>query len=203
MSLIYLPQLRRATHDQHQQLERLPALKQLLHPSLSRQEYSDFLQCYFQLHLQLERQMHPFFYHLTPEEFNWDRFQASPRLAKDIICLCQTLPRPEKEEQSAFITNFPQALGCCYVLLGSGFGAKLIAPQLKQHLGEGVPLSYYQESQPYLKSLWHQLEALLSIYSSGQDELQQTIEAARKTFQLFYLKLSQLSLQPQLEAQLP
>ncbi|WP_404418532.1 biliverdin-producing heme oxygenase [Marinospirillum sp.] len=200
MSLIHLPQLRRATHDLHEKLETLPALKRLLHPSLSLQEYRDFLQCFFQLHLQLEKQIYPYFCHLTPDEFHWEHFMASPRLAKDLIHLCQPLPQPDETKIPTLTTSLPEALGCCYVLLGSGFGARQIAPLLRKHLGELVPLSFYEEGQPYLKRLWHQLEKLLSIYSSAQSEQQQTQTAAQNTFQLFHHRLSQLSQSSQYEA---
>ncbi|SFB84451.1 Heme oxygenase [Marinospirillum celere] len=192
MSLIYIPKLRKATHWYHQQLESLPPLQRVTHPELTLGHYRDLLKCFFHIYLHLEEQIYPYFCQLTRNEFNWNGFMASPRLAKDLVHLCQPLPgRHLCHEHPINISNLPQALGCCYVLLGSGFGAKKIGPLVKQNLGELTPIHFYEEGQPYLKSLWHQLEDLISIYSAEVNDMQETIEAAIATFQFFNQQIQQ------------
>lgn len=199
MSLTYIPRLRNATHWHHQQLESLPNLKRLMQPDLTLSHYRDLLNCFFNIYLHLEEQIYPYFCQLTPAEFDWHAFMASPRLAKDLMHLCQPLPERRKlAGQAPLISSLPQALGCSYVLLGANFGAKQLGPQVKQQLGELTPVNFYEEGQPHLKGLWHQLEDLICIYSSGVAEMQETVETAIETFQLFKQQLQKpLTLLPE------
>ncbi|WP_227663613.1 hypothetical protein [Marinobacter persicus] len=91
------------------------------------------------------------------------------------------------------ITNLPEALGCCYVLLGAGFGARFIAPRLEQHLGPDTPLSFYRDGQPFLKPLWHQLDRLLAAHASEPAAREACANAARATFSLFFQNFQTIS----------
>jgi len=188
----HLPLLKEATQRQHRQLEALPVMRQLLASDFSIDEYRSLLQCQYGLYAHLEGMMAPFLGTLPRETFHWHRFTASSRLASDLRAMGDQPFVPASLSFPFLMSTRSQALGCCYVLLGAGFGARMIAPKLAQSLGPDTPMSFYQDGQPHLKPLWRQLENLLDA-ASEDGAIQESINAARDTFALFFRAFQGLS----------
>ena len=188
----YLPLLKEATQRQHRQLEALPVMCRLLAPDFSPDEYRSLLQCQYHLYAHLEGMMAPFLGSLPEHGFHWQRFTAASRLASDLRSLGDEPDLPASLPFPFRLSNRSQALGCCYVLLGAGFGARMIAPKLAQSLGPETPMSFYQDGLPHLKPLWRQLDNLLGL-ASEEGAIHESINTARDTFSLFFRAFQGLS----------
>lgn len=98
-------------------------------------------------------------------------------------------PAPTMILPSLTLPTFAHALGCLYVVEGSALGARVIAPLIRESLGD-VPLSYYEGAGRHSAHPWRAVLSALRRFSSADADAPDVLEGARDTFLSFGLHLA-------------
>lgn len=119
------------------------------------------------------------------------RLAAAPHLTPPHLTPPHPTP-PHPSRGPARPTELPvlgspaPALGTLYVLAGSALGGQVIARRARASLGDGLPVAFFSSAgRPGPQHSWRALQAALDAFgtTAGADERDETVKAARQTFQ--------------------
>jgi heme oxygenase len=93
----------------------------------------------------------------------------------------RALPHPKNAPP---LLNFPQVLGCAYVLEGATLGGQIITRHLSREIGVTPERggAFFVSYGALVGPMWRDFVALLDTFPLGEDEQSALLESARATF---------------------
>lgn len=176
--------LRNATADQHQQLDSQPALRQLMRPGLTLEDYAHTLGCLGAAFRHVEAALTdgPFPEYAAAPAY-WPRY---PAITRDLTLLQLTpVQQPELPPAPTAITPFT-TLGVRYVVDGSSQGSVHICRKLSNNLPQltDTGAMHYWQVQEQAGQDWPRLCEVLR-RDCSQPQRQQALTGARWAFGCF------------------
>ena len=184
--------LRDATHHQHVQLNQHPLLNGLMQADYPLSHYHKILLAYSQLYQALEAEIDAFI-NRHALDFDYHPRRKLPTLLQDLNCF-NNLPQLKSPPlNSPVINSLGQLIGILYVVEGSTLGGQHIARVLEKHHGltptAGAAFFYGYGEQT--QSLWQDFIAFAETIANQAAQVDQALEIAGQTFDLFTLTLTQ------------
>ncbi|MBN6152771.1 biliverdin-producing heme oxygenase [Xanthomonas sp. AmX2] len=177
--------LREATHDQHQAVEQLPAMRLLAQGRVSAAQYVDVLRRHHRVLAGWERQHAAWL--ATLADGDWHYLPRTPLLARDLAAL-RAAPAPAQAAPDA--PDPAHRWGMLYVIEGSRLGGRVIARQLRAVLAELAPaLSYFELGHADTAS-WRRFQQRLERALPGASQRQAAVDGARAMFAHFHTHLA-------------
>lgn len=170
--------LRASTRDQHRKLDHHPLLAPLVRPTLTLRDYAQALAALYAAQAVLEEILHG---HISQTDF-------PPRLAAlqlDLERLAQA-PFPLSAPKPV-ISSAAERIGLMYVLEGSNLGGAMIQRQLSIHLPASCPRHFYGITDD--PNRWERFWLFAQPVCSTADDIEQAVQAARRTFIFLCLHL--------------
>jgi len=122
----FTDRLKAATQQEHQTIEQAHWMKQLMHPSLTKEEYTGILKKWYPVIAAFEKQLYRQQDELATIFPDWESRLKLAMLQKDISMLNETVPETDESTPSAI----NELVGAFYVLEGSSLGGRVILKQL-------------------------------------------------------------------------
>jgi len=184
--------LKQATRADHDQLEQLMYVGDIMSGNLSLAQYKQLLITNYIVHKNLE---HLLFNSLSPEiaqQLNLSHREKLAALQKDMDEL--DLAEPENDiEAINFNMNDGELLGAMYVLEGATLGGSVIVKRLKTNPNfGGLALNYYQVYGGQLIPMWKQFCEVLN--QQPESSYNDAISGAKKMFNYIAIVQQQSSL---------
>lgn len=190
MSLV--SELRAATRDLHEQIERLPFAQALVSGQMQRAPYVAALAQLYAIHRTLESELER---QTLPSAVYHPGMNRSSSLARDLVALqagpC-TLPLFATQTLTAHIRAWsvqspPSLLGALYILEGSRMGSlvvvKPLAAGLRVPLAPGHGLDYHLQDLADRPRAWQQFKAALETLPLSAEEQAGIVQAGVITMQ--------------------
>lgn len=158
-----IEEIRKETAALHSRLDALELTKRLMHKQVSKEDYSNYIQCFYALHALIEPLLYQEATHHIP---NIDKNQRMSALKADL----ELLKVPELVMAVPVETSFISSksyLGALYVMEGSRLGGRFIARHLREWLPENeVPAFHFLEEAPEVG--WKEILARVSTREHNQ-----------------------------------
>jgi len=188
-------QMKSGTKRWHTIVEKDTAMNRLLRADITLAEYCEIVRRLHSIHQQLETQLSA----CPPMEKELPSTKRSALLLSDIMYFDLTPIQPEQFEDYPLmppITSREAALGAMYVLDGSALGGMLIHKQLLNNLfrqGDIGGLAFFGADPTAGMSQWMKFQKPLERTLVFQDQVEEAVNAANRTFDYFYqcLRFSQ------------
>jgi heme oxygenase len=134
--------LRSATQTSHDALERLPVMRRLMSPDVTRDDYAEVLTAFHAAHSVLEPVIERAIAGDAPVRLS--DFGRIDDLYADLrqLGVATTLVAVENSDLQA-LRSPPGALGGLYVIEGARLGGRLISEHLRRSLGSEICLHYF------------------------------------------------------------
>lgn len=174
--------LKDATKTNHQQLEKIVVKKLKL--ISNDEEYIQFLQAFYSYFGALEDKIDQ----LIPTGLEHDfQRRKTERLADDIKIFGGIVPEKVADTELPEIKNSLQAYGALYVIEGSTLGGRVIAKMLHKQLDtdQQEGFSFFTGYGELTESRWATFKELLNRQPANQNENEQILAAADRTFAKF------------------
>lgn len=179
---LFFKRLRQETAESHQQLEDNPLSKSILNPSVSVQDYRNYLAALFGVTIACEDQIFQNISHIVndlPERYK-SRLIIDDLLATGLSeAAIDALPVFQFEFSSA-----AEALGIMYVLEGSTLGGKILYKHIHEVLGltpeNGA--SYFWGYGSQTGNLWKSFISSLTQFVDEEQKRDEVVASAKKTF---------------------
>ncbi|RYE33050.1 MAG: hypothetical protein EOP42_08705 [Sphingobacteriaceae bacterium] len=188
--------LKQATNNQHDYLEQLMFVDNIMNGTLSVEEYKQILTTNYFVHAVLEKSL---FENLNPDlqsELQIDKRFKLAALTKDLQELNIDLPNTDLTKNYAVNTeNDAAILGALYVLEGATLGGNVIVKKLKVNSflqPYNLSFYYYQVYGENLVANWKQFCQVLNT-SVDTDAYETSIQNALKVFDCFALAQQETS----------
>ncbi|MEO7526811.1 MAG: biliverdin-producing heme oxygenase [Chitinophagaceae bacterium] len=182
---IFLTDLRNRTASHHQSLERLPVSVKLISDEVTIEDYTAYLKIMYGFTLVFEEIVFPRIAHLLPEIKSRRKISL---LLNDLHFLGIDPGNKLADKnvlQNYYCTN-ASALGGMYVMEGSTLGSQFICRHIEKKLGAQVKgaMSYFEGYGEKTGSMWKAFLKTFAEISVGENQEEQTIEAAEHTFKM-------------------
>ncbi|WP_461453409.1 biliverdin-producing heme oxygenase [Mucilaginibacter sp.] len=175
--------LKSATKQNHDELERLMFVNDIMSGTLTLQQYKQILTTNYLVHKAYEAFLLD---NLSPEvaqQLNIGKRQKLPALIADMQAVNIELPTVQNEEETAFEKSNASILGAMYVLEGATLGGSVIVKRLKTNpelSTLNLDFNYYQVYGSELIPYWKTFCALLD--QQGEDSYDDAVNSAKKMF---------------------
>lgn len=177
--------LRTETRVQHERLEHRLAITERI---ASAAEYERLLKRLYGIYQPTEMRLRPFLGEFQKHGLDLTKRFKTSKLEEDLrwfgcreerlaaLPLCTELP---------VLRTYSHAVGCTYVLEGATLGGQIIARQLRQVLHAAVDecMSFYHPYGRETASMWSSFLMFLQTHAWAARELEQSVVAARDTFE--------------------
>ena len=133
--------LKRETQTLHDGVERNPFMQKLENKSFTHEDYKELLMLFYGLHHMTEGQLCEF------EELNMPLRERCSHIENDLKalgCCEQKMKKSCDTDLELKIDTLSKAYGALYVLEGSRMGGMFLTKMIRSHLGEDVPVSYFE-----------------------------------------------------------
>jgi len=188
-------QLKIGTKRWHTVVEKDTSMNRLLRADITLAEYCEIVRRLHSIHHQLETRLAT----CSPMLEEQPTTKRSALLLSDIVYFGLTPIQPEQLEDYPLmlpITSREAALGVMYVLDGAALGGMLIHKQLLNNLfrqGDVGGLAFFGADPVAGMSQWMRFQKLLERTLIFQDQVEEAVNAANRTFDYFYqcLRFSQ------------
>jgi len=133
--------LKEETQSLHDVLEQNPFMQKMENRSFNHDDYKSLLRLFYGLHHVVEGQLSDY------EELNMPLRERSSHIEKDLKSLGCTQVAMNKScdtDLELKIDTLSKAYGALYVLEGSRMGGMFLTKMIRAHLGETVPVSYFE-----------------------------------------------------------
>jgi heme oxygenase len=172
--------LKQATSPDHDQLEQLMYVGNIMAGTLTIEQYKQILITNYIVHKNFE---HTLFSALSPElaqELNLPHREKLAALKKDMDEL--NIPETENDtEEITFHKNDAELLGAMYVLEGATLGGSVIVKRLKANPNfEGLNFNYYQVYSNQLIPMWKRFCEVLN--QQPESTFNDAVAGAKKMF---------------------
>lgn len=172
--------LKNATRTDHDKLEQLMYVGDIMSGSLSLAQYKQLLATNYLVHKAFEHFLFSSVSHELAQQLDLIHRKKLSVLKKDM----EELRMPEPENDAGEITfnkNDAELLGAMYVLEGATLGGSVIVKRLKNNPNfEGLSLNYYQVYGDQLIPMWKQFCEILN--QQPQGSYNDAIAGAKKMF---------------------
>lgn len=184
---LFLKNLKEATADMHQALERLPLSVSIIDPAVTLTNYQDYLLNMLPIVLDLEQNLYPLLHGLVP---NLDQRRKLPLLLQDLETLGVKVPGmlPLSLTGSAQHISIPFAMGILYVMEGSTLGGRMIGNNIQKALAF-TPVSgakYFAGYGPATGSMWKSFLGDLQTFQVNENAGEEIIRGAQFAFTTIY-----------------
>ena len=175
--------LKSATKQNHDNLEQLMFVNNIMNGTLTLQQYKQILTTNYLVHKNFEAFL---FDNLSPEiaqQLNIAHRKKLPALIADMEALNIELPILANEEEFSFEKNDASILGALYVLEGATLGGSVIVKRLKTNPGLStlnLDFNYYQVYGTELIPYWKTFCAVLN--QQREDGYDAAVNSAKKMF---------------------
>ncbi|OAX53450.1 biliverdin-producing heme oxygenase [Xanthomonas graminis] len=173
--------LREATAQQHLAVEQLPAMRALLHDSLSVPDYVQVLRRHHAVLAGWEQRESAWLH--ASGDADWRYQPRSPLLEQDLAVLRATPPLPAPAPPAPDACN---CWGMLYVVEGSRLGGRLIARRLRQTLADAAPALTYFELGHTDAACWRRFQQRLEQALPTPQSRQAAVDGARAMFAHFH-----------------
>lgn len=191
MSNTLSEQLKKATKQNHQQLEKLMVAR--LRSISSRSEYVKLLQIFYSYFGGLEDKINEYIGEDQLPDFKERRKTES--IGNDIKSMSGLIPKKAKEHDLPIIANHLHALGALYVIEGSTLGGKIISKMMTKQLGleDKDGLSFFNSYGDDTEKMWSTFREILNRFQASSDT-EPIIHSANDTFLKFSTWFEKMSL---------
>ncbi len=184
---MFLKALKHGTATAHQALEDLPLSLAVIHPSVTKQDYTNYLLHMLAIVAELEQQIFPL---IADQIQDVDKRRKLSWIVADLELLESLPPINSKSrvfpEPAAVSVAF--GIGMMYVLEGSTLGGKFIGKNIRQALGYDASngARYLAGYGADTGSMWKQFLADMVSFEQSGDDGNEIIEGANAAFQGIY-----------------
>jgi heme oxygenase len=178
-----LEQVRQATRDWHDEMERIALSDKLMSGAISLKEYGGILLGHYVFHRQQEQQLLA-----VPHVCDLPGFSLHNRFKTDILYRdLQALKLQDHTfafEQDFVLSNLPQALGSMYVTEGSTLGGNVIRKKLQQHpmITNSGALHFYGCYGNATGQMWKRFRQTVALELQNTQAEKAFLDAANATF---------------------
>lgn len=133
--------LKRETQTLHDGLERNVFMEKLENKSFTHEDYKELLMLFYSLHHMSESQLSEY------EELDMPLRERCTHIEKDLEalgCSEKMMHKSCDTDLELKIDTLSKAYGALYVLEGSRMGGMFLTKMIRSHLGEDVPVSYFE-----------------------------------------------------------
>ncbi|MBC8162375.1 MAG: biliverdin-producing heme oxygenase [Roseiflexaceae bacterium] len=182
-----LEQLKQATRAAHMRLQAHPRVIQLSTPQLSLAEYTAFLATMAGFYQPMEQQLARFTHEWAQIGLDFEQRCKTSLLRHDLVALGYAndgMTEPPTCADLPTLDDFPQALGCMYVLEGATLGGQLITRQMAAHFGLTAEsgTAFYGSYGPAVGSMWKAFCMQVNAYAATCASDDAIIGMANDTF---------------------
>lgn len=171
--------LRQATQASHRSLESLPLLNRLMSPAVDLDTIHQVLVRLLIAHKSLRNALAAEPWHMEVPTQHID--DALLRLEQDVKSIGGNLSAPATRNMPIW-SGQAAAIGVLYVIEGSQLGRVAIGVHLRQMLGKGTNLTYFNAAPDNTAQAWEQFSDWLDITLRSEAEIETSIEAALDYF---------------------
>lgn len=186
--------LKRATEDVHNAVHEIPVLKRLAKGELSRDEYGQLMEQYFQYFRGLDPVIESATRALVPNEFDYCYQPRAELVRNDLLelgfsdrWLSQSLP----SEPQPKIDDLGSLAGVVYVIDGSAIGGRQLSFAAQQILAAGPGDSYWRWCRQSGLSAWANALQIIDLADTSETSRRAAVRAAKATFDGFASWFSQ------------
>lgn len=184
---LFLINLKEATAEMHQALERLPLSAFIIDPGVTVTNYQDYLLKMLPIVVDLEQNLYPLLQGIVPD---LDQRRKLPLLLQDLKALDVEVPGrlPLPLTASAENIRIPFAMGILYVMEGSTLGGRMIGNNIQKALGF-TPASgakYFAGYGAATGSMWKNFLNDLQTFEANQNAGEEIIRGAQFAFTTIY-----------------
>ncbi len=182
-----LSRLRRETADLHAAVEEAAGLPRSVR---SREDYAALLTQLLRFHVSAESALGDEVWSRRWAGLGIDlrRYRRSALLVGDLTAMGARVACPV-EAAPLVVSTFPAALGCLYVVEGSALGGRVIAPVVRNRLGQ-VSTSFFDSAGRDHPRPWRDLRGALQRYGESEPDHDEVIDGARATFVAFQTQVA-------------
>jgi len=133
--------LKSETQTLHDAIEKNHFMQKLEAKTFTLEDYKALLTLFYGLHYMAEKQLDAF------EELDMPHRERCSHLREDLLSLGSTegmLKKSYDTDLELNIDTLSKAYGALYVLEGSRMGGMFLTKMLRSHLGEDIPVSYFE-----------------------------------------------------------
>jgi heme oxygenase len=179
--------LRRATAETHQAVERLPLMTRLTSPTVTREDYLDYLNALADVYAALEDSL----LDALDEEIRNDLGvrRKLPAILEDLTE--QGQPRVPRASPQLAPSGAAGALGGLYVLEGATLGGRVIAKHLRRCLGPALgPAGFLDFHGEQSSAVWKRFASILdSVPAHARMDPAEVVSGACATFDVVHRML--------------
>jgi len=175
--------LKQATKNNHDELEQLMFVNDIMSGTLSLSHYKQILTTNYLVHKDFEDFLFDNLSSKTAEQLNAANRKKLPALIADMQALKMDIPSPFYNQKLNFDKNDVSLLGALYVLEGATLGGSVIVKRLKTnpYLSTlNLDFNYYQVYGNELIPYWKTFCAVLN--QQGENGYDGAINSAKKMF---------------------
>jgi heme oxygenase (biliverdin-IX-beta and delta-forming) len=179
--------LRRATAETHQAVERLPLMTRLTSPTVTREDYLEYLQALADVYAALEVSLLDALDEETRNDLGVRR--KLPSILEDLAE--QGRPRVPRASVQIVPTGSSAALGGLYVLEGATLGGRVIAKHLRRCLGPALGSAGFLDFHgEHSSAAWKRFASILdSLPAHGRMDPAEVVSGACTTFSVVHRML--------------
>ncbi|NCC28183.1 MAG: biliverdin-producing heme oxygenase [Gammaproteobacteria bacterium] len=181
-------QLRQATAEMHQAVERLPLMARLTSPTVTREDYLEYLHALAEVYAALEGRL----LGALSEEIR-DDLGARPKLPAILEDLAeQGQPHVPRASAQLASSGSGAALGGLYVLEGATLGGRVIAKHLRRCLGPALGSAGFLDFHgEHSSAAWKRFASILdSLPAHGRMDAAEVVSGACTTFSVVHRMLA-------------
>jgi heme oxygenase len=175
--------LKQATKNNHDELEQLMFVNDIMSGTLSLPHYKQILTTNYLVHKAFEDYL---FDNLSPKtagQLNIANRRKLSALLADMQALHMAIPSPVNDDELIFDKNDASLLGALYVMEGATLGGSVIVKRLKTNpelSALNLDFNYYQVYGDQLIPYWKTFCAVLD--QQGEDSYEAAVTSAKKMF---------------------
>jgi heme oxygenase len=175
--------LKQATKQNHDELEQLMFVNDIMSGTLSLANYKQILSTNYLVHKAFENYLFDNLSAETAEQLNLQHRRKLPALTADMKALQLEIPSPVNDDELTFEKTDASILGALYVLEGATLGGSVIVKRLKTNpelSALNLDFNYYQVYGDQLIPYWKTFCAVLD--KQGKNSFDDAINSAKKMF---------------------
>ena len=175
--------LKQATKNNHDELEQLMFVNDIMSGTLSLPHYKQILNTNYLVHKAFENYLFDNLSAETAEQLNIVNRRKLSALLADMQAMQMAIPLPVNDDELTFDKNDASLLGALYVLEGATLGGSVIFKRLKTNpelSALNLDFNYYQVYGDQLIPYWKTFCAVLD--QQSEDGYEAAINSAKKMF---------------------
>ena len=180
-TISFLENLRSTTSESHKNLEKLPLSAAILSPTISKNDYGNYLKVMYDVIYETENRIFPILSGLIPD---LEERKKARLLDQDLAALGMSKSNFESPFASKENVSIGFALGLFYVVEGSTLGGRFIIKNIQSVLGfdENNGAQYFAGYGNKTGSYWKNFLNILTQYEQENEVADEIIDGANFAF---------------------